>query len=238
MQVAKPKVLFILNVHPNESFAIACAQEAKKALEKSGINVGVFKFRPDETIFRAARDKSLPDNNPNGQDFLVKTSEKLDKKVLRIAKSRKATLVYEFHCTPSDSGYWKHYNYKLGQSENRNEDFVIYRRNFEREGPFVRTVEIKAFYEPLPPRVIRNIDQKFSNLDKTYFARQSAESSTKLALGLVRGELGRAIARLVFKELKNVKNKAFWKRLGPIHRQALMVKKKLLIQKRFRGRPR
>ena len=238
MQVAKPRVLFVLNVHPNESFAIACAQEAKKALEKSGINVGVFKFHPDETIFRAARDKSLPNNNPNGQDFLLETSAKLDEKVLRIAKSRNAALVYEFHCTPSDSGYWKNYNCKSGRWENRNEDFVICRRNFEREGPFVRTVEIKAFYEPLPSRVIRETARKFPTLDKTYFARQSAESSTKLALGLERGELGKAIARVVFKEFKNVKNKAFWRKLGPSHRQALVVKKKLHIQKRFRGRPR
>lgn len=186
------RILLIVNEHQNEAFAIAAARETKKILERKGHTVVWEKMKPRETtlgkILRSKRKRRF------GMDELTEIHWiKAPKKILEKAKKIKADYAYDFHCSPPDDALFKEQKADLvirGASQNM------------RDRPEV--VEIKAFYRPLPARIVekaKKLAPKKPWFSGMYFAETTSMQLSREA-GLHPENYGRAIAKRIQEQIE------------------------------------
>jgi hypothetical protein len=137
------KVLFIVNEHPNEAFAIIVARETAKLLRKVGYTVDWKKINAKDTVLGAIL-KSGKERKFSEADLYHINTGMQCRAVWNAMRESKASAVYRFHCTEPGSEMWK---------GDGGSDFKI--MHFDYEPSFlVQLVEIKAFSKPMPKRIL------------------------------------------------------------------------------------
>lgn len=190
------RILFIVNEHPNEAFAISVAKEAAKRLRAGGHNVIMEKIRPEETMLGRVL-KRQSKSELSWEDVSHIENNKKIIVDLHIQKHN-PDISYTFHCTPHTEGHWKHY---------RHDDFTI--QDSADMGERLNVIEIKARYKNIPRRTLNNIMPKLPkegwNVPRAnYFLETTSQKLTRNA-GLTPEKLGRAIAGMVNGRLEFMK---------------------------------
>ncbi len=142
------KILFAVNEHPDEAFAISVAKITKKILETAGHEVVWHKVKAKDTalgaLLKAKKGKKFTDAE------LDKISKKARQSVLKVRDFVKPDITYDFHCSPHDAKWWA----LNGAGNPRRADYEIFYRN--PKGDF-RIIELKAHYKKLPKQIQKKI---------------------------------------------------------------------------------
>ncbi|MFA6269121.1 MAG: hypothetical protein WCW13_01705 [archaeon] len=204
------KVLFVVNYHPNEPFAISVAKHAAEELKRQGIEVTTMKVPFAETHFGQLMKTGVP-QKPSEMD--TKEGKLIDKYQAKTG----ADLVYTFHAAePNHMDFEVHFRtkkptYDFYVSPHLSEEHAIgHYASPEKKGRrFV--VENKAEFIDFPPQVKAKVDAKLHNhypaeMDSPYslnnpfrdwyLSRTSSLQKSK-ASGLDPAEFGLQIAKVV-----------------------------------------
>ncbi|MBN2067076.1 MAG: hypothetical protein JW744_01255 [Candidatus Diapherotrites archaeon] len=168
------RILFIVNEHPNESFATSVAKETKKLLEKAGHEVIWRKFKPKDTmlgrVIRSSRKKKFSEKELE-RIYL----EKADKKILSMVHECKPDATYNFHCTPDYEPAWE---------ADSPADFLIATRKIGNTKKEMELVEIKAKYKFLPERIRGSVKRKTKSHNlklQRYLLQNTSQKETREA---------------------------------------------------------
>jgi len=208
------RILFIVNEHLDEAFAISVARETAKLLKKAGHVVIWRKFKPEETALGAILKSKK--GTKFSKDKLERIHLKLpDAKIQQFINETKPELTYRFHCSPPEEGVWKG---QFAGLESR--CYAHYEISHEIDTPKnIQLVEIMAYYKRLPRRISRKIKETAPskpNSLKGYLARTTSQQLTKKA-GLHPELFAETIAPKIEEQIENLKNKErIWGARGPI----------------------
>ena len=187
-----PRILFVVNEHPNEAFAISVARETAKLLRAKGQEIIWKKFPFRETMLgRALKEDAAKVIFPA---FLDSTHRA--RLIQGWIRQENPSLVYKFHCTPAEHAYWAEVN--------PGKDFVIEadsepNRAFEKPSFLI---EIKAKFAKFPERVLRKVgapvDGTYMNgvVWAPYLTITTSQQLSRKA-GLTPEKFGKAIARVI-----------------------------------------
>ncbi len=168
------KILFIVNVHPTESFAMVVAKRVKEILEKQGHEIIWKKIAFENTGLAKALKKDAVGEMKAEQGTITNMS--------RWVREYKPDIAYDFHSTPHESGSWGDFDYHIAP--------------YSRRGlGNIKLVEVKAVYKKLPERILRHLADWGE-----YRARTTSRSLTE-SEGLRPKEFGKAIAREINRDI-------------------------------------
>jgi hypothetical protein len=179
------KILFIVNEHPNEAFAISVARETAKRLKAAGREIVWVKTGIKDTLLGRAL------KNPN-----AKVSERTSgliynrrfAKLSELIQKYGPCSVYDFHCTPPDDILWR-----AGKSE-ISPDFHISRYGKDS----VNVVEIKAYYRKLPERILQRTEKARQSFPAgAHYLEETTSQALTRQKGLMPKEFGKAIAKTI-----------------------------------------
>ncbi|MDP2973542.1 MAG: hypothetical protein Q8N60_00680 [Candidatus Diapherotrites archaeon] len=177
------KILFIVNEHPTEAFAISVAREAAERLRAAGHTVVRKKVKFKDTLLGWIL------KNPNAklsERTIASIYDRWDTKVSKLIQKYGSASVYDFHCTQPDDKLWS-----AGRS-GASPDFRI--------TPFMgcNVVEIKAHYRNLPERILQRTEKARKAVPSIarYLDRITSQALTRQK-GLTPEEFGKAIAKTI-----------------------------------------
>ncbi len=208
------RVLFIVNEHPNEAFAISVARETAKLVRAAGHTVAWRKVPREATYLGVILDA---DRALSHEDVVrrKKTAEVVE----GFHKEVKPELTYKFHCTPHDELLWRK-SYKRAKA-----DFSI-RGGRRKDGTHSYTVEMKAVYKPFPKRLDDRITSKtdgWAIRRASYLEKTTSQSKTR-ELGLDPEKFAERIAKVILKE--NIpKRREIFRRRGRIKKKKPLLKR-------------
>jgi len=198
------RILFVVNEHANEPFAIPVARETAKLLRAKGHTVFVRKTPKNVTslgILLGAEKMKLGMAHSLSHD-------KLDAQLDNFERETRPNIVYSFHCTPSDSPHWKN----LGMKTEHDWDIGRYPRS--KEGICYRTVELKAIYKDLPPKLRKKLGKISGGetKEKTKYFSRTASVPESIKQRLIPGKFARQISKVMAEKDIPLMEKLFFSR--------------------------
>jgi hypothetical protein len=191
------KILFIVNDHPNEAFAISVAREAAKWLRKAGHNMIWEMTDPNDTVL--GKVLKNPNMKVTGKTFLEaqhQSYERMGKLILK----HKPKITYNFHTSPHDDPLWT-------DPRKTPADFDI--THSKSHGKTWMFVEIKAHYKKLPERHLSKgiiaIAAHSPYYGSAHYLREGTSQQLTRKMGLAPEILGRMIAERIENHLRNPK---------------------------------
>jgi len=187
------RIVFVVNQHPTEAFSASVAVETAKHLRKAGHEIVWEKIKPGETMLGAVL-------RPRGKKKfserkLTDIEQNINQRILTMLEKNKADLLYDFHATPPENVLWKK------KHTGAEHDYSF---DGEYHGEQGRTVEVKAYYQSLPKRILRKIEQRMPEVVGTfrmdYFSKVTSPKLTRQA-GLTKEEFGKAIAERIQRQI-------------------------------------
>ena len=195
------KIIFVVNAHPDEAFAIGVARRTAKLMQAEGHEViwvkAPFAISGMGRVLQAKKGKLKREHlGDEHWPYLLK----------ELFEKSKADLLYDFHCTPNDHAIWERkYPGKNVLFEQQWKQFGL--RNLV-------TVEIKAAYIPLPQGLKKRIDEKMMAQGVDFFGRSipykerylehtSSVSETK-KIGILPNTCAQEIATQIMQHTKTV----------------------------------
>ncbi|GEM_PF-2810770 len=189
------RILFIVNDHPNEAFAITVAKRTAEQLKAAGQELIWVKVPAEETLLgRVIRGKPLG-KETSFQWTQIRPKERAKK----LIEEKKPAVVYNFHCTPAENIHWKQ----------TNADYTIV-PHLEWKGIQLMVVEIKAQYKKIPERALRHIkkySRKIDESSKKRYLESTTSHRQTLQAGLTPEEFGKAIAIRISKDVQALARK-------------------------------
>ena len=187
------KILFIVNEHPCEAYAITVARETAKLLRGQGHTVIWKKIKPTDSALGAILKSKKKQFSEKELDYIH--FYKAGRRTLSTIEKVKPDLTYNFHCTPHD---W--YKWTRGVKA----DFSI--EPIKDEGNrSLMTVEIKAVYKPFPRGVFEIISRKVSyrSFDVSHYLRETTSHQLTRAKGLHTENFAETIAAALEKQIRS-----------------------------------
>jgi hypothetical protein len=184
------RILFIVNEHLTEAFAIAVARETAKLLRAKGHTVLWRKFKPEDTvlgtIIKSAEGKKF--SRKKLEEIYHKWSEKV---VDAFISETKPDIAYNFHTSPKNA-FWGDYSRGIEPA-----DFIIERE--KRFTPKLQTVEIKAIEKRLPKRTLDKVNKKApkSWYLREYYLEKNASQRLTREKGLHPENFAKEIATII-----------------------------------------
>jgi len=181
------KILFIVNEHPNEAFAISVARETEKILKETGNEVVWYKIPFKETVLgKVMANPNMKITRETLLNALAKSYERAEK----LIKKYRSNFTYDFHTTTHNNPFWwtssrkKRCDFHIALSEMRGSPFSI--------------VEIKAHYKNMPRRHLKKgaIEIPPHSLGETYLRKTTSQKLMRRK-GLTPEEFGKAIAQRI-----------------------------------------
>lgn len=244
------RLLFIVNDHPNEAFAISSAWDAAMELQGQGFRLFVLgkdeipekakgneiiiaKVSPKETLLGRAQ-RGLPvtrGKNSMGKNAAWFWTHTVPiERAQRLAMQRNADITYSFHCTEaegiiSDFAFLEWYPSKKKQ----------------RRIP-LRLVEIKAHYKRMPGNPLGKIKdpwyhRDFGNASLGHYLQETTSHPLTIAAGLTPEGYGKAIAEQIQKDVElHKRGKKLEPLFGSIPRAFRPLGKKI-IHRKFEPKP-
>jgi len=215
------RLVFMVNIHPNEAFAINVAMHARRELAKIGFRVYVegrdkipekpkgneivwVKVPFGETMMGAvAKGREQGKFEPKE---LTDIDQRFAGKKSRLAREYSAWALYDFHCTSADWNFW-----------NRPEkpDFTIETRGKEGNA-IMKLVEIKGYYQDLPKRHLERSkarvelpymrhDERQQPIDHSHYFTKTTSVEMALEAGVTAKALGKEIAKRIQRHISSPK---------------------------------
>ncbi len=206
------RIMFVVNQHPYEAFAISVARETAKQFSSQGFKI--LRNEKDKISEKPIGNELIWCKIKSQETFFgarlrsAKTQFFIHEKELELGGGEKAIkkwiddynplIVYSFHCTPKSDRFWSWVG---------NADFVIEKfqkaRSLQIKGNRIKAIEIKAKYKLLPNQ-IRGLNP--------YFGYATSHQDT-IKTGLRPEELGKEIAMAINLEITRLsKKKCQWLR--------------------------
>lgn len=190
------RILFVVNQHPNEAFAITVARETAKLLRKAGHEIIWKKFKAEETMLGTALKKGKKIESKKITNII----NQQNKIISGLAKRKKPDLTYNFHCTPHKSSFW------AATRKRKEADFAILKNSNIEGVKGLRLIEIKAHYKKMPKSIIAKGPTKFP-LVRKYFKKTTSHILTRKA-SLHPENYAKAIAAKIKQQIRTGTTKA------------------------------
>jgi len=206
------KLLFIVNEHPNEAYAISAARETAKMLKQTGNEIVWHKVPFKETVL--GKVMANPKMKIDEKLFTVDLKNSYER-IERLAKKYKPDRVLNFHATPHDDPFWK------GKGGKSHGDFAI--SSSGRYSGKVLTIEVKACYKSMPERHLKKIDftdpKRVIYYNCEHYIKETTSQKLTRQEGLTPKAFGKAIAKRIETHIKTGKPYQFIER-GLIRKKA------------------
>lgn len=216
------KIMFIVNEHPNEAFAITVARKTAEILRKKGNEILWHKVEPEHTILGkvSKTTKKIELGSTDSYSKLLTMNEKAKEEslneVVKVVREKNPAFIYRFHCTGEPAAVWRdHGNADLSIEEDNSWGRELLNRP-------LRVIEIKAVYKPIAKKMRKRINAAFAKgpkakagdgqrfytwIDERDLYEQYLTKTTSQGLsrtqGLAPEEFARSIAENILKDIES-----------------------------------